>query len=210
LSGDEMRGFDIILQRWRARVARPWVPRGANILEIGCFEGEFLDSLGDRIGPSVGLDPIAPPFQTSRYRLVSEHFREPAPFADASFDAVVLLATLEHIRDKEPLARECYRLLRPNGRLIMTVPSPAVDMILAALIRCRLADGMALDEHHGFSPRQVLPLFCTRGFGLEKWQRFQLGLNHLFVFRKPALQSRRPPASAAGGRADLAQPAASR
>jgi len=183
-----MRNFDILLQRWRARVARPWVPRGANVLDIGCFDGNFLDSFGDRIGASVGLDPSVLPHETPHYRLVSGHFHEPAPFADASFDAVVLLATLEHIRDKEPLARECYRLLRPNGRLIMTVPSPAVDLIIAALIRCRLADGMALEEHHGFNPRQVPTLFCSRGFGLEKWRRFQLGFNHLFVFRKPALE----------------------
>jgi SAM-dependent methyltransferase len=184
-----MRTFDIILQRWRSRIAQPWVPAGANVLDIGCLQGEFLSCLGDRIRSGIGLDPSAQPYETPRYRVLSERFQEPAPFPDASFDAVVMLATLEHILDKEPLARECHRLLRPGGRVIVTVPSPTVDIIMAALIRCRIADGTALDEHHGFMPQAVVPLFRDRGFVLEKWRRFQLGLNHLFVFRKPGADS---------------------
>src|SRR5438309_1820262 len=105
----------------------------------------------------------SPSRSARRYGAVSQWFWACRPFT-ASFDAVVMLATLEHIRDKEPLTRECWRLLRPDGRLIITVPSPAVDVILAALISCRLANGMALEEHHGFTPQEVLPLFGNHGF----------------------------------------------
>src|SRR5262245_56625317 len=122
-----MRLLDCVLQRWRARMARPWVPAGANVLDIGCHQGEFLRSLGDRIGPSVGLGPLVKPETTERFELRADVFREPAPFADASFDVVVLLATLAHIRDKGPLTRECARLLRPGGRVIVTVSSRFVD-----------------------------------------------------------------------------------
>jgi SAM-dependent methyltransferase len=133
-----------------------------------------------------------------------EPFREPAPFADASFDVVVMLATLEHIPDKAPLARECYRLLRPGGRAIVTVPSLWVDLAVALLCRLRLADGMSLEEHHGFEPRDTQPLFVGQGFALECWQRFQMGLNHLFVFRKPLGPPVRTPQ--VGAATDLACP----
>ncbi len=179
-----MRRLDCLLQNWRAHVARPWLPNGAQVLDIGCHQGEFLRSLGDALGPSVGLDPLAIPQTQARYCLQAEAFREPLPFPDACFDAVVLLATLEHIRDKEPLARECRRLLTAGGRVIITVPSPWVDGIVALLCRLHLADGMSLEEHHGFDPRTTPPLFARHGFALERWRRFQLGLNHLFVFRK--------------------------
>jgi SAM-dependent methyltransferase len=181
-----VRLFDRLLQRWRARVARPWVPAGARVLDVGCHQGEFLASLGDRVGPSVGLDPLARPVPGSRHRLVADVFHTPSGFADGAFDAVVMLATLEHIRDKEPLARELYRLLTPGGRVIVTVPAPWVDRIVALLCRFRLADGMSLDEHHGFDPRTAPALFAGPGFVLERWRRFQLGANHLMVFRKPA------------------------
>jgi SAM-dependent methyltransferase len=177
-----MRFVDRVLQRWRERKAREWVPAGGRVLDIGCHRGEFLASLGDRITDSVGLDPLAPPIETPRYRLLPEPFREPLPFPDGSFDAVVMLATLEHIRDKDPLARECRRVLRPGGRVIITVPSPRVDAIVHTLVRLRLADGMSLDEHHGFDPAQTEKLFAGHGFRTEHHHLFQVGLNHLYVF----------------------------
>jgi SAM-dependent methyltransferase len=167
-------------------MARPWITQGAAVLDIGCHQGEFLSSLGEHIGPSVGLDPLTTPAVKPRFRLLAEPFNEPSPFPDASFDAVVMLATLEHIRDKQPLARECHRLLRPGGRVIITVPSKRVDAIVDLLCRLGWADGMSLEEHHGFDPTTTPEVFGRFGFELEKWRTFQLGLNHLFVLRKPS------------------------
>jgi SAM-dependent methyltransferase len=115
---------------------------------------------------------------------LAEPLRGSTSFAAKSFDVVVMLATLEHIQDKEPLARECRRLLRPGGRVIGTVPAPVVDAIVDLLRRLRLADGMSLEEHHGFDPSTTPEVFGRHGFDLEHHSRFQLGLNHLFVFRK--------------------------
>ena len=179
-----MRILDRILQSWRAWKARPWVRYGDRVLDIGCHQGEFLRSLTDRIGPSVGLDPLAHPTTEPHFRIMAEPFREPTTFRDQSFDAVVMLAALEHIKDKAPLARECSRLLSPAGRVIITVPTPFVDRIVAFLCRLRLADGMSLEEHHGFNPSETPVIFAQHGFELEYQGRFQLGLNRLFVLRK--------------------------
>ncbi len=186
---EPMRYLDRALQRWRARMVGPWIPHGANVLDIGCHQGEFLQSLGDRIGPSIGLDPLAAPLSAPHYQLFAEPFRTATPWPEAAFDVVVLLATLEHIPDKAPLARECFRLLRPGGRVLITVPSLQVDHLIELLRRLRLVDGMSLEEHHGFDPQTTPQIFVPYGFVLERWQRFQLGLNHLFVFRKPLLMA---------------------
>jgi SAM-dependent methyltransferase len=180
-----MTPLDRALQRWRARMVCPWIPVQARVLDVGCHQGEFLHFLGDRIGPSAGMDPLAPALVCQRYRLLPERFGEPAPFPDATFDVVTALATLEHIRDKDPIVRECFRLLRPGGRVIITVPANVVTEIVEVLRRLRLADGMSLEEHHGFDPWDTLPLFTRLGFSLAYRKRFQLGLNHLFVFEKP-------------------------
>jgi SAM-dependent methyltransferase len=178
-----MRRLDRLLQRWRGRVAQPWILPGAKVLDIGCHRGEFLQSLGGLIGPSIGMDPLAPAEQSASYRLLSESFLPPTSFQMASFDVIVMLATLEHIPDKQPLALECQRLLQPGGRLIVTVPSLRVDGIIAWLRRLRLADGMSLEEHHGFAPQMTPGVFLPHGFTLEHARPFQLGFNHLFVFR---------------------------
>jgi SAM-dependent methyltransferase len=179
-----MRWFDRLLQTWRASKATPWIPRGARVLDVGCHQGEFLRRLGERIGPSVGLDPLAHSESNERFRILAEPLSEPSGFDSASFDVVVMLATLEHIQDKEPLARECRRLLRLGGRVIVTVPAPLVDRVVDLMRRLRMADGMSLEEHHGFDPTTTPEIFAQHGFELEHVSRFQLGLNYLFVFRK--------------------------
>lgn len=180
-----MRTLDRVLQRWRGRLARPWIEPGARVLDVGCFQGEFLASLGDGIGPSVGLDPLAEPAEFPRFRVEAGVFGPGSPWPDGSFDAVVMLATLEHVRDKDPVARECLRLLRPGGRVVVTVPSRRVDAVVDVLRVLRLVDGMSLEEHHGFDPLTAPEIFGRHGFDLVHARRFQLGLNHLFVMAKP-------------------------
>jgi SAM-dependent methyltransferase len=189
-----MRVLDRVLQQWRAAKARPYITAGARVLDIGCHRGEFLISLGDHIGPSIGFDPLARDTSDARHQFIADFFRQPSSFDDESFDAVVLLATLEHIPNKEPLAEELFRLLSPGGRVIITVPSRAVDGIVEWLCRLGLADGMSLDEHHGYDPLATPDVFGWHGFVLERHRRFQFGLNHLFVLRKPVhSQLRRRP-----------------
>jgi SAM-dependent methyltransferase len=179
-----MRRLDRALQRWRFRLAARWIPAGGAVLDIGCHQGEFFAWLGDRLATGVGYDPLARPHANERFRLVPQRFPIPAPFPDETFDAIVLLATLEHIRDKKALPGECRRLLRWGGRVILTVPSPTVDDVVAFLQRLHLLDGMSVEEHHGFTPDGVRTLFAGAGLRLERHRRFQLGLNNLFVFQK--------------------------
>jgi hypothetical protein len=69
---------------------------------------------------------------------------------------------------------------------VVTVPHAAVDRILDVLIALRLVDGMAHEEHHGFEAASTPALFEAAGFTLTLCHRFQLGLNSLYVFAKPA------------------------
>ena len=69
--------------------------------------------------------------------------------------------------------------------MVATVPSPKVDAILDVAIRLRLMDGMEAEQHHGFAPKAILSVYRDVGFDVVTEKRFQLGLNNLFVLRKP-------------------------
>jgi hypothetical protein len=96
-----------------------------------------------------------------------------------------MLAVLEHFPDDvyAGLGVNCASFLKPKGRLVITVPSPVVDHILVVLKWLRLIDGMSSEEHHGYDTRRTRTVFYPH-FRLVRHQRFQLGLNNLFVFEK--------------------------
>ena len=45
----------------------------------------------------------------------------------------------------------------------------------------RLVDGIAVHEHYGFQAEKTPDIFPAPEFRLARWQRFQFGLNNLFV-----------------------------
>jgi hypothetical protein len=139
-------------------------------------------------------DPNLPQsIETTRCRFISGRFPDSLG-DDGPFDAITMLAMLEHIPAAEQprWAPACAPLLKPGGFLIITAPSPVVDRILAILKALRLIDGMFLEEHYGFEPHRVPSLFANGSLELVKARRFQLGCNNLFVFRRAFESSHAP------------------
>lgn len=181
-----MKPLDRILQRWRIAQARPWIPTGAHVLDVGCGNGALFRDLADLHLRGVGLDPRWPePKREGEIEWRRGLLQASLTFGEP-FDVVTLLAVLEHIPEAEQmeLARNCHRVLRPSGLAILTVPSPRVDNIERWLLRLRLIEGMAFEEHYGFQTSRVQPCFAAAGFRCVTHRRFQLGLNNLFVFQK--------------------------
>ena len=183
-----MKPLDRLLQDWRINKARPFIPDAARVLDVGCADGALFKVLGSRISGGFGIDPCADPSSsTDRFQFVTGVFPEDMP-ACGSFDAITMLAVLEHLPHESAtcLRDACASHLRPGGRVIITVPSRAVDGILVVLRFCRLVDATTLDEHHGFPTRDTTGLFTLGPFRLLHAKKFQLGLNNLFVFERTA------------------------
>jgi len=181
-----MKWLDYRLQRERTRRVVPYVSKGARVLDIACADGALFRVLGDRLGAGVGIDLDPVPQSTARYGFIQGSFPSALPPSEP-FDVVAALAVLEHIpaSDQPGFAAGCAKALRGGGRLVVTVPSRRVDDVLNVLRAVRLVDGMSLEQHHGFDPAHTVPLFERAGLVLERQAHFQLGLNNLFVFRKP-------------------------
>ena len=178
-----MTGVDRWLQRYRIRVAQRWIPAGARVLDVGCHQGELLNRLAPRIREGVGIDPLAKPRSHKNIRIVQGTFPQLRPSGE--FDVITMLAVLEHLPEPAGIPSACRGLLPPGGRLIITIPSPAVDRILSVLLRMHLIHGMSLDEHHGFQADDTVPLFESAGLRCICARRFQCGLNNLLVFESP-------------------------
>lgn len=181
-----MKALDRFIQRWRMRQAMRFIPHHARVIDVGAHQGELFRALGARLQQGYGIEPLQPAvLQGENYTVVPGFFPGVRP-ADAGWDAVTMLAVLEHVpaREQPALAAACHELLKPGGRVLITVPAKAVDHILAVLRFFRLIDGMSLEEHYGFEPADTERIFSAPHFRTLHRSRFQGGLNHLFVFER--------------------------
>ncbi len=182
-----MKYLDRFLQRWRIRVAAPYILPGASVLDIGSADGALfreIPGLKDSVGIDLELDYANLP-NLPHVTFYQGPFPETLP-SPRTFDAITMLATLEHIPPDclAPLAKACAEHLRPGGHLIISVPSPNVDYILEVLEKLRVIHGMATEQHHGFDVAETPGIFTPMNLELIVHKRFQLGLNNLFVFRR--------------------------
>ena len=181
-----MKSTDRALQRWRIAKVRPFIAPGSRILDIGSADGALFQWLGKPMGSSMGIDPtLKADASAGGFPLVAGFFPRDMPAA-GPFDVITMLAVLEHFPPSEyaDLKRGCLEFLKPGGILAITVPSAAVDHVLALLKFLRLIDGMSLEEHHGYEVGRTLEIFPAENFRLLRRKKFQLGLNNLFVFER--------------------------
>jgi len=181
-----MKYLDRVLQRVRIDKARPFIARGARVLDIGSSDGALFQQLGIPLSGAMGIEPtLRENRRLGETSLIAGSFPKDMPPVEP-FDAITMLAVLEHFAEADyaTLRAGCVRFLKPGGHLIVTVPSPRVDYILKALLALRLIDGMSLEEHHGFEVGDTTRIFPPPDFKLVRQKRFQLGLNNLFVFQR--------------------------
>ncbi len=105
---------------------------GRRILDAGCGSGPKMTALRDAGAVVAGFDASPAMVDLARQRLgedVDLHVADlagPLPFPDDAFDDVVASLVLHYLEDwAEPLA-ELHRVLRPGGRLMISVNHPVI------------------------------------------------------------------------------------
>lgn len=166
------------------------LPHASEVLDVGSGTGHAADLLPEE-ACYVGIDPLvagaAPdgemPSQMPRpARPVSlvQGVGEDLPFADSSFDAVLLMGTLDHARDPEEMLSHAARVLRPSGVLgvlqgISTAPSGGLGGLLRSVVKSFSAEQgpNATDTHlHRFtSADDVADLIATHLDVLDATER---------------------------------------
>jgi ubiquinone/menaquinone biosynthesis C-methylase UbiE len=103
------------------------LPRGARVLEVGSGGGQLAVRIAERrpdvsiVGLDLSPEQVARASRRARALGDRVRFVEGSalemPFADASFDAVLSVASLKHWPDQARGMRECVRVLVPGGAL---------------------------------------------------------------------------------------------
>ncbi len=125
------------------------VEPGDWLLDAGCGGGRHCFGAMDRGAHVAGLDLDIPSLKLARAgindrRGDSEHkvrggvlqgdvFR--LPFPDSSFDRVICSEVMEHVHDYAGAVRELVRVMRPGGRIGITIPTASSEWFYLGLTR---------------------------------------------------------------------------
>jgi SAM-dependent methyltransferase len=90
------------------------------MIDIGCGIKPYKDLLAPYVAEHIGVDHKDSLHDKENIDLFGTAYEIPAE--DASFDSAVCTAVLEHLEEPELALRECYRVLKPEGIAIYTVP----------------------------------------------------------------------------------------
>nr|WP_235916150.1 class I SAM-dependent methyltransferase [Spelaeibacter cavernicola] len=110
-------------------VYRDLLTRCANkdVLEAGSGEGYGANMIADVARSVVGVDYDAGAVEHVRARYPRVQMRQgnlaDLPLDDASVDVVVNFQVIEHLWDQLQFLRECFRVLRPGGHLLISTPN---------------------------------------------------------------------------------------
>jgi SAM-dependent methyltransferase len=134
------------------------VPLTGRCLNAGCGEGlycPFLEQFPE-VTAVVNVDLSGTPDRLAglidpRHTALDASLTD-LPFADGSFDSCLCTEVLEHIPDDELAVRELARCLRPEARLLVSVPHPPAPFDPAHVREgYTLPDLTARLDRHGFT-----------------------------------------------------------
>jgi SAM-dependent methyltransferase len=156
---------------------------GERVLDLGCGAGRFLAAIAAAGAEPVGVELAAAAAERARQNTGADvRLAEPdgsLPLGHGEVDLVWCSEVLEHVPDTAHLLLEVRRVLRPGGRLLVTVPDhPRVRTALKALTRFE-AHFDPLGQHVRFYTRRSLAATLEHaGFedvrvrrGLTAWAR---------------------------------------
>lgn len=162
------------------------------VLELGCgFRAAQLVALAPRLKRGVGVDfQLAPELASLKKFAFHEGTIEETllTLTSQTFDAVLLISVLEHLRDPLFVIEAVRGLLSPSGVLLINVPTWRGKALLEfSAFRLGLSPKVEMDDHKMYyDKRDLWPLLVRAGFkpSLIKLRYHKFGLNLFAVARR--------------------------
>lgn len=122
----------------RVEKASHFIPKVNTLLDIGCGDGVLMHFIHGRVKRVYGIDNSQKELQKAnklgfKTKLVNLD-KEDIPFKANDFDCITCLDVIEHVYDPTKLLSEIHRVLKKNGKLIISTPNVRFSDHLFTLI----------------------------------------------------------------------------
>jgi 2-polyprenyl-3-methyl-5-hydroxy-6-metoxy-1,4-benzoquinol methylase len=137
------------------------VGKGLRVLDVGCGDGvisEPIAKLGNDV-ISVDLPTITMLCHQRRVSMVSSGDAEHLAFTNGSFDVVLASEVVEHLWNPHGFFDEAYRVLKPNGWLIVETPEGK--------------DSLRYDAHKNWFDETVIKQVAGKHFIIKQVKRLK-------------------------------------
>jgi ubiquinone/menaquinone biosynthesis C-methylase UbiE len=132
-------------------------------LDAACGTGRHAAKLVAAGHRTVGLDRSEAMLAVARAKVPDAEFRTgdftAMPFDDATFDVAICALALTHLDDPEPAIRELARVVRPEGRVILTDAHPTFVLIQGQAMFPVKGGGLAYVRNHPHLVSRYLEIF---------------------------------------------------
>ena len=166
-----MNKLEPLLRKMRLKQVLPYLRQYPNcrLLDIGCGrEAKLLREVEPFIASGIGIDFKVAAIKTEKLGVLSLTLQDKLPFEDASFDFISILAVMEHLECDEEILKECARVLRPGGGMLITVPGWYAKPVLEFLsYKLNLIDPAEIRDHKRYYNKDDLVALINKVSGLQ-------------------------------------------
>lgn len=140
------------------------------VLDLGGGTGRVAQKLQPLVGKIIVADPAEKMLAKAKRKGLATQLLvdNTLPFPDHTFDTVTMIETFHHFKQQVPSLKECYRVLKPDGVLLIEEPNP-LSFLKHFLWVERLFDTVT---YH--TPAELKALLQSTGFTVSKEQRGRL------------------------------------
>jgi ubiquinone/menaquinone biosynthesis C-methylase UbiE len=185
-----MQGIEPLLQLLRIRKILSHLPASLQklvLVDFGCdHEQTLIKQLAPQLKKAIGIDFDTPSQKNGNIQIINGDLEKKLPLKAKTANIVTMLAVLEHLAKPNVSIKEAFRILKPGGIFIGTVPSPKSQPLLDLLAPLGLVRKDMIEQHHNyFTVVDLKSRLKKAGFKQVKVERWELGFNTFFMGVKP-------------------------
>lgn len=181
--------LESFLANLRYQRAIKYISKNSIVCDIGCGpDARFLRKITPQIKYGFGFDPCVKNQTTPKFKLQKLKIISQIPLPAETINIITMMAALEHLEIPQTILDECFRILKENGKLIITTPTPQAKPILEFLaFKLNLLSPNQIREHQNyFHPNAIKQMLTLSGFRKIniKTEYFEFGFNSLIAAKK--------------------------
>ena len=112
--------FNFLMDNINRRISRS-LPYKGLVIDLGCGEAPYKEDILEVADEYIGVDWENSYHESNQVDVIAD-LTKPLPFEDKYADTVVSFQVMEHLPEPSFFLSECYRILKPGGRIFITVP----------------------------------------------------------------------------------------